>query len=538
MPSPEIKTLILRFRDLVTRPGDTIAQHQAIAEKQGLVWWGWWNKAGETVPDETFRAIAEAAESPQGLEILLLDSDRGQLFGALCKELRWDARTRPLDAPGPSPSYYRDRSCLAWFQFESIGADPLPESILNRYSYVKVPEFFEAGESGYGAFYGKRIDSVRELLQQNRTIWFARDAQPGDPVHSISLLDSHRIEPSDFPREPLVSASTDLLWVSDLHFSDDGHHAFPLHSDDSSRTAWASVERSLRENSIPNVAGVIASGDFAWKAAASEFEKARSFFDGAKSWGMKSYDFLICPGNHDIAFSDDPADKDQPVSVARDVARAAFESFYQDLFFKKPNQFLSCGRRFLLGGAIPVEVACLNSSLLDQQKDLFQGHGFVGDDQMDDAAKQLGWEPQSTRPRAVRIVVLHHHLLPVTYREIPLRQRQYSVTLDAEALTRWLLLHEVDVVLHGHQHQPFYTNVLRPIDLEVDPSRLHDLAIVGLGSTGVRLDHLGEIKNNMFAVLSFGPREVLFRFFSIHPIDPSKLLFQFRLDLSTRNRLA
>jgi hypothetical protein len=538
MPSPEIKTLILRFRDLVTRPGDTIAQHQAISEKSGEVWWGWWNKAGETVPDEAFRLVSRAAEAPEGLEALLLDSDRSQLFKARCREIRWNTQHSPLLSPGPSPGYYKDRHCLAWFHFESISADPLPESVLRQFSYVEVSDFFETGESGYKAFYGKRIASARELLQQNRTIWFVRDAKPEDRVHEISLLDSHRVEPSDFPREHLISSSTDLLWVSDLHFSDDDHHAFAAKSDHSGRTVWDSIEKSLRESGIENVGGVIVSGDLVWKAAPTEFEKARSFFDGARTWGnLKNYDFLVCPGNHDIAFSSDPADKDQPVTVAPVVARAAYERFYQDLYFKKPNQFLSCGRRFLLGGAIPVEMACLNSSLLEQEKNLFQGHGFVGDPQMDHAAHELGWVVPRKRPRALRIVIVHHHLLPVTYRDVPLRQRQYSVTLDAEALTRWLLKHEVDIVLHGHQHQPFWTRVVRPIDIQ-ETGAWRELVIVGLGSTGVEQSHLGEIRNNVFAVLSFGERDVRFRFFSVHPDTPSKLLFDFSVDLSSKSRLA
>jgi hypothetical protein len=36
----QCKAIVLRFRDLVTVPGDTIRQHEDIA-KTGYVWWGW-----------------------------------------------------------------------------------------------------------------------------------------------------------------------------------------------------------------------------------------------------------------------------------------------------------------------------------------------------------------------------------------------------------------------------------------------------------------------------------------------------------------
>src|SRR5215210_3840719 len=544
MPAREIKTLILRFRDLSTSPGDTIARHRATAKTSGSVWWGWWHKDGETIPDDAFRAIANAASVDAGVDILLFDSDRRQIFEANCVRVSWDNVHHPIyprEQPELVPEYYQGRPCLAWFRFVSI-SEPRPKSILQKHSYVDVPEFFTSGESGYRLFDGKRISSVEELRQQNRTIWFIRDVGNDDPTHEIKLFDSHQIEPSDFLREHIVSSSTDLLWVSDLHFSEDHLHAFALEtSPTGGRSAWDSIKLKLNDLGIQTVAGVIASGDFAWKAAPLEFDQARkSFFDKALDWSkeLKNYHFLVCPGNHDLCFSSSPADKTQPVSVASAEARAAYENFYQNLYFKRPNAYLSCGRRFLLGGVIPVEIASLNSCLLDQKKDLFQGQGFVGEDQMRDAARQLGWESHRTGPRAVRIVVIHHHLLPVSYSEAPFLGWQYSLTLDAEALMRWLLENDVDLVLHGHQHQPFYTQVVRPIDLEGKEMSLREITVVGLGSTGVDLGHLGETKNNMFALVRFGLQEARFQFFSINPKTPSKELFEFRVDLSKRSRLA
>jgi hypothetical protein len=55
-----------------------------------------------------------------------------------------------------------------------------------------------------------------------------------------------------------------------------------------------------------------------------------------------------------------------------------FEDFYENLFYMKPNEYISPGRRFLLGKAVPVEIVCLNSSYLTQHKDLFQGAWFPG----------------------------------------------------------------------------------------------------------------------------------------------------------------
>ena len=78
-PATEIKTLILRFRDLVTQPGDTIARHQVLIAQKTFVWWGWWNKAGETIPDDVFRTLRTHAIGSEGLPLFLLDSGGRQL---------------------------------------------------------------------------------------------------------------------------------------------------------------------------------------------------------------------------------------------------------------------------------------------------------------------------------------------------------------------------------------------------------------------------------------------------------------------------
>ena len=47
-----LKTVILRFRDLVTSENGTIEQHKALIDKYGYVWWTWWKKGGEKIPDD------------------------------------------------------------------------------------------------------------------------------------------------------------------------------------------------------------------------------------------------------------------------------------------------------------------------------------------------------------------------------------------------------------------------------------------------------------------------------------------------------
>lgn len=520
--SSAILTMILRFRDLATGGGETIRRHAEIAEG-GFVWWGWWNKFGERIPDDAFRRLALKANQ-DGLRILLFDSGRLKLFASRCSGITWDPTHIKIATQDPSltPEYYRDVKYLAWFKLETF--EEIDATELQSLTYLRVDEFFAERKSRFDPFYGKRIHGLDELLQQDRTIWFVRPFAPGDPTHKIELLDSAKFSPSDFPSDHIASASRNLIWVSDLHFGD--HHGFPIQSSVDQYDLGQAIEMSLTDHKNTDYAGLIVSGDLSWKAKAAEFYQAKQFLhrlSGSPS-KLRNYAIVTCPGNHDLAFTKSPQDKSKKIhaKVATKTARQGYSSFYEALFYKQPNEYICCGRRFLLGNCIPVEVASLNSSLLDQKPGWFQGHGFVGDAQLRHAAEQMGWS-DSNEPRAFRILVIHHHLIPVTYRDTPSGGYPYSVVLDAEAVSQWVVQHRVDLVLHGHMHHSFIAKVSRPRD--GNPAKeWHTFHVAGLSSTGVDDSHAdGE---NAYAVLTFGRHEVQLRWFTVHKKKKSRLQWE------------
>jgi hypothetical protein len=527
----EPETLILRFRDLVTAPGDTILRHaEKTGEAGGHVWWGWWAKSGEQVPAEAFGPLVKRARR-EGLPLFLFDSGRLLLFRAVCTDIEWDHAGDLIPSPdgAQTPAYYGDQKYRAWFKFSGITAEPVvpPEEVLHRHSYVQVDSFFSGGESRFTAFYGKRVSSLHELKDQERTIWFLRPVRDTDPTHEVLMVNGRGLNPRHFPEDFWQTRSTNLLWVSDPHFSEGGHHAFPRAGEGGeARFPLAErLERACRErHGVEDLGGVILSGDLTWRAARTEYDEAREFLSRTGSWAkLDNYQFAICPGNHDLPFSDQPWEPGAPVQRVLDEARAEYSRLYQEMFYLSANEFLSSGRRFLLGGAVPVEIVSLNTSFLAQKKGVFQGHGFVGEPQLDHAARAMGWDRGDGGPAPVRLLVIHHHLLPVTYRELPVVGWNYSVVLDAEAVTRWALEHRVTAVLHGHMHTPFHATVERPPAFAAagEPRRLH---VFGLGSAGVEQSHLGEIRENMFAVLRFARNEMTVAYYTVHPTEESRPL--------------
>jgi 3',5'-cyclic AMP phosphodiesterase CpdA len=536
----EIKILALRFRDLVTVPGETIRLHQKLISADptpGYVWWGWWNKSGETVPGDVFRLMKERIRIDGSVPILLFDSGHLECRYADCTDIRWSPLYELQVTPEPdrTPSYYSHREYFAWFKFAKIH-DPLknPNEELRMFTYHQVDDFFTSKESRYGVFYGKQVHSTDELKQQDRTIWFLRAFKSGDPTHQISLLQSNLIQPHHFPLGYTTTDSRHLLWISDPHFGQ--NHAFPATTSEDKKDLGQALEDAAKDHKIRDFAGLIVSGDLTWKSAKGEYDAFRQFLSRIcrSPSVIDNYRIALCPGNHDLAFTKTPAEKSAAINdkVAPDKARKNYAQLYEALFYVAPNEHLSMARRFLLGRHLPVEIVCLNSSLLQQKKGWFQGHGFIGDRQLVTIATSLNWEATeaSEVPRPFRVLVMHHHLLPVVFAEDPMGGTQYSVVLDAERVAQWIAHNRINLVLHGHMHQPFSAQVVRPVNPLEPSGEQHRYWVVGLGSTGVRKEHRGEVPN-MFGILTAFADRMRVSLFTVAPKEKSNSVWHIDVPL-------
>src|SRR5260370_15841091 len=167
---PGIATsFVLRFRDLVTGTNETIGRHKEIATEEGYVWWGWWKKSGERPAVHEFQRLLKA----KPLAILLLDSGQGCLYRAVCDDVRSELGNAIVSPEvAKTPAYYQDQKYHTWYRlhcFEPV-AEADVEQILRKLTYVEVNEFFEDEASPFKTLYGKRINGMRELIQQNQTV--------------------------------------------------------------------------------------------------------------------------------------------------------------------------------------------------------------------------------------------------------------------------------------------------------------------------------------------------------------------------------
>jgi 3',5'-cyclic AMP phosphodiesterase CpdA len=494
-------TLALRFRDLSIR--DTVEAHNVIAREHGYVWWGWWNKPDERTPREVFASLMRRIkDTGEPVEIFLVDSGHDLLYTARLEEivvapgLQEDERALTPE-PERTPAYYRETPYRVWFKFRGE-IEERPPSTIREFSYDEVPEEVFVADPHQHRYDGKRVESLQEMLsRRHRTIYFLRTFAEGDKEGELQFEAPD--EPKSFQLQPVIGSSDYILLLSDLHFSDGGQHQFALRADVGEPDLFNVIKEDIDAH-FPDrpPTAIIVSGDLTWHGSADEFEHARTFLSRLKSaWSLDWSQFVIVPGNHDITWlTDDHGGAGRPAVAEAEGAYRRF--FAQALRFNAPEE-LSLGRRYLLDTFVPVDVVGVNSCRLE--RDEYRGYGYVGLEQLRRAFDAMGWGKGSEPGPKVRVLVLHHHVVPVVPRE-KLGATNYSLTLDAGELLYTALEYGVDLIVHGHQHKPFVAGFSRYVETG-DIPRGRTVVIHGAGSVGVATPHLPAGVGNAYSILRF-----------------------------------
>ncbi|WP_156464255.1 hypothetical protein [Afipia sp. Root123D2] len=140
----------------------------------------------------------------------------------------------------------------------------------------------------------------------------------------------------------------------------------------------------------------------------------------------------------------------------------------------------------------------LNSAYLNEQTE-FAEYGYVGDD----ADEIFDILERETSDRVTKIVVLHHHLLPVYEREVVATNGKISMTLDAARLLRRSQEAGVSIVLHGHQHSTkrmVFSAASAEMSKESRAAN-RSITIIAAGSSGAKRERLPVDETNAYALI-------------------------------------
>lgn len=491
-----IETIVLRYRDLSSK--NTIQIHSKILTTKKHVWWGWWAKPQEKVALDVFSSLKEISNQENRLKIYLLDSGKVELRTAICSDIVFHVSGKSIPSPDKkaTPQYYAKSEYMIWFKLTEI-SEPIPnhDVEINKYSYLKIDEHFASRISPFSAFENKKVYNLEELIEQQCTIWYLRSAKDEDENRRIVSY-APGVSDDSFS----ISHTNKMLWLSDLHFSE-CHHAFH-NSVGSNNSLFNVLKQKLDSIQFSKFSKVLISGDFTFKSSDNEFSEAEKFISQmSSSYAISGTSYILCPGNHDMEYASEEYRDDSPVVLTFEEAKRNYINFYEKVRETTANKHINSVQRFVTSNGILVEIVSLNTCILQQDSTHFRGMGFAGNDQLRDLSKIL---KQTEKMNALRILAMHHNLLPVIYSEKPQVNPMYSMLLDSEAITQFCLTNNISIILHGHTHKDYYTEITR----KNGKNQKKTIYVVGLGSTGATKDDLTDGYNNQIATIIFEKDEV------------------------------
>lgn len=252
--------------------------------------------------------------------------------------------------------------------------------------------------------------------------------------NEIVLLNSDYVQPNNFSKKYFQSHGSSLLWLSDLHLADSD---FSVDNDETTKSLFEHIQGCL-SNVQDEIGGLIITGDITSTAEKNGFEKATKLIDDlSRNYVFTNENIAICPGNHDFKFSQKDLDVDEKPKAVSKLYTKAYSNFYKSVYNISPNEYYCCGKKILLSSGHVVEIVALNSLYLQQHQN-FNGHGYLSEKQLNFVATEMGWNNKKAR-NVIRIVMMHHHYLPVCYTEAIDVKRASSVVYDADRLMNWRL---------------------------------------------------------------------------------------------------
>ena len=465
-------TIILRFRDLIT---DTIAEHSRVLIEAKEVWWGWWRKYTEDKHLELLGKIQAHLEETS-LEIGLYNRSDQFFYSAVINKCIFNENGNLIDTPDPekTPSYYKDQKLPAWFRIVHI------EKISNE-----------------------------EFCRRFAEIPVSED--------TLFLVNPYKSEPNSIDDKFIKVDGRLIIHLSDIHFGSD--FGFPVTTRPGVFNLLDILEQDIkRQISIKEIGLLVISGDLSSRGDANPlFSVAHPFLHTlCERLKLNLSQVIIVPGNHDIPFNEFTLTYDHETT---------FYTFLER-FFGMEQERIDL-RRFVFPEDQIVEVLLINSVKL-RAKEL-SNYGWVDWQAYENLLEEI-------RPmeNALRIAVLHHHIVPIVKEErtpdSTYPSGGVSVVLNAGTVIEGLQRHGFRYVLHGHQHTPAICGISRGRyqdgSLELEGCQ-QPLYIIAGGSTGVSYTRIdGDIRENTYGIYEIDKNNLKVRVRQFNPSNNPRDLFR------------
>ncbi len=493
--------ILLRYRD-ITPSINTIDEHNKVVEEKGRVLWGWWKKGSEQMPDPFLFEIAEEMRRNSSIsKVFIINSGTYELYEAPLYKIYYDLGGAKDFPPNMElcPQYYSMERLPAWFELGEIKIVDNGLHELSQYVFSKSNRNIPNSSSCLSESEIGQIVRDVDFLEKNISLWFINKTEDFVAQNDYYALN---ISNGVWPTKGKY-----ILHLSDIHFGDNHGFKNPLGGKQdlvAKQELCDVIFEDLMAQGISNsdIAIIIISGDLTWQANPHEFSNALDILQKLKNYfGLSNKQIIIVPGNHDIEWVDENGNIDTN-------AELNYYNFYHSFYNVLPEKSFMRISKFEVDGKV-IGMIGLNSCRIESMPNA--GFGYVGDEQLGKIQNYLN----DNKDIDIICTVCHHHILPVNYLEqISTNEKKISMMLDAELVIRTLIANRVNVILHGHQHQPYYSQIKRIIPEYINQfgKRMKldgTLTVVGGGSCGVKQEKINVIGRNTYNLLNFSDADEL-----------------------------
>jgi hypothetical protein len=293
-----------------------------------------------------------------------------------------------------------------------------------------------------------------------------------------------------------------VLHLSDLHIGKE--HAFRLPyrkgvlNEGKSSLVGVVTQDILSLDLDRRVDALVVSGDVTCNGNHEEFLRASEVIkELLLKLALGEDRLVVVAGNHDIDWS--PGDFAVGVENRDDVSREPFDKFVEQ--FGKPGK----GRPYLVevvarSGRRRLQLLAMDSNYVEGPESA--GIGYVSRESLEKAEELLRQSGGGDEEEVLIWLILHHHVLPIISAELgEARGRRVSVMGNAAEVFAKARRWRVEMILHGHQHQPALTLAQRGQGM-VEDLDLRGVAVLGAGSCGAYREALGPIARNQYYVIA------------------------------------
>lgn len=430
--------LILRYTDFQSI--FTILEHQAILKEKKRVLWGWWKKPHENL---TFNQEKKKWNYYN-------DLDAGDSVGV---EL-------------PSKVYLCDFNNRKVYLAEYV--EIISTFELDDAQREWIPPYYRASDQV--AFY-----FVFSNITEKKYVDFVSEYQDHVDFSSINtmLFALQGVTVAKNSCDTIKLKSCNILHISDLHFGTKS--AYKQGCTDENLRNVDSGNDLLKKLPLPekNIGLIIASGDFVvakeHRSNPKNIEKAFRLANEFLLELCKKYELdpklhlILAIGNHDNQLElvantqGDELEFDLLKSKSQNACKAAYVSFQSNLIGATQLHYV---KKYSLTGGYKMNFIVLDSC--DYHSEQIKDYGYIADRQLSSAAFK---EFESKKRKTINIAICHHPIVPP-----PIAPRvnshqdkagkyhcdPLSVISNSFAVANWLTNKHIPLVLHGHQHYPYF----------------------------------------------------------------------------------